>query len=350
MRELRVVLGAEQIQKETLLVYDQKTYMPSRVMGLAPFPHDDNALAVSSHWHTWRLDLGSMIFKVTGPGGTLVDIDGDGTFETVHEGGGFSDVRVVDDDGRELWRRSASWKKEDFTANSMSVGDLDGDGMAEFYVASKSGLYCIDIEGKTLWKKDGGGTYWDVRVLEPGRDGVSEGVVVAWVKIKSDGSRRIEIRDRLGNLVSEFQPPEYVSADLELLPWPADAAIDDHDTFRIVDRNRSCLFVMNPSGVVQWAYQFPREMEMSGHSLTTSFIRFRESGPEYLAVLFGTWSGWDRSALCIFSLDGELVYQEVLRSSWAMTDGVLPGHPDGAERVLYVGTSRKPEIYMYRMR
>lgn len=80
----------------------------------------------------------------------IVDIDGDGGYEYLARGS-FDGAALFDQQGRRLWSYPKS-DKEKISLQNVTVGDLNGDGQAEFIVSS-SGIEAFDRLGKQLWRR-----------------------------------------------------------------------------------------------------------------------------------------------------------------------------------------------------
>src|SRR5438876_6807655 len=80
----------------------------------------------------------------------IVDIDGNGGCEYLARGG-FDGAALFDQQGRRAW----SYRKNDKDGGSLenvTIGDLNGDGIAEF-IASSNGIEALDRYGKRLWQR-----------------------------------------------------------------------------------------------------------------------------------------------------------------------------------------------------
>jgi len=268
----------------------------------------------------------------------LVDVDGDGVREIVLRGGGFSAVGLLDNTGKLLWKRSGSYSGES-TANSMAVGDLDRDGTMEFYIAATNGLYSLATDGSLRWHiGDTNEVYWHVEVFDS--EVSSERQVVAIVQRRGRNQPRfLEFRDFQGSLNRRIEA-QWPIDSFRLMEWPTDAK-----RLRILARNGSALAVLDRSGSVVWEYQIPKIFRM-GIGVEGTIVQFANDEEPYLAVLLGTRAEWRRSILCVFTLDGKLVYQELLGA----TNGVLATQLDGTDghgEVLLVGDG-KGRIYSYQ--
>jgi hypothetical protein len=332
LRRERVVVGEGFLVKEAL-------YSPARDPDAGPREvtrvagdSDSDTPTVSDLDSVSPLDLISLrtrLARSTHMGSVLVDIDRDGTSETLRLGGGFSDVVLIDSSGVEVWRKPGGWSG-DFTANGMAYADLDRDGEDEFYVAGRDGLYCFDARGVERWKV-GDGIHWHVAVYDP--SDVEHARIVSYVT-RHRKRTTLEFRDARGLLLHQALSPS-MSAGFELLQWPSGP-----DRLRILARSASSVMLLDHLGRMVWKRRFARGLGMSGSRLSGTLVRFCDCHPPYLAVLFGTRAGWNRSLLCVFTLDGELKYQEVLDSTRSLRGLVavrIPGSDAGGESLVTGG-------------
>lgn len=327
-RSVFLVHSAEDRQKKMNYVtaIQESQIVRGRVSQLAIFDQG-RLFFVDPHTHTakWRLnykDAGYLSRPL------LVDVDGDGTREIVCRGGGFSDVGLLDSAGKLLWKKSGSYTTES-TANSMSVGDLDRDGAMEFYVAATDGLYSFAVDGSRIWRIGGENeVYWAVELFDS--EVASERLIVANVQHRGRHQPRfLEFRDLQGNLMRRIRPARHINS-FRVLRWPIGAK-----SLRILGRSGSALVILDGDGEVVWEYKIPWKLS-TGIGVEGTFVRFSNQEEPYLAVLLGTRASWRRSVLCLFSLDGNLVYQEIL----GQTEGLLAVRLEGASSpgdVLLVG-------------
>jgi len=248
----------------------------------------------------------------------LIDVDGDGSREIACRGGGFSDVALLDATGNVEWRIPGNYKR-DVTANSMAVGDLDRDGTAELYVANTNGLQSLSADGSTRWRAGGEREiFWHVEVFDSNLPSTHQ--VVA--SVQPHGRHQPKYLDFFqshGELVRRVMPGRPFT-DFRLVRWQTTTA-----PMCILVRSGSKLALLNDEGAVIWEYHIPRKYG-SGFGIEATLVRFSDNSDPCLAVLLGTRSAWRRSILCVFSLNGELLYQEILGE----TRGLLATRLEGA--------------------
>ncbi len=354
--KLRVVHGEKEFHKEAVLRAGEYDVGPMSLFWISPHYDDSRALAVSeSDYRTygeranlWKLDLDTLEFSLDrrSTGGRYIDVDGDGNYESIGGTvGGNSAVWVADAFGRVLWRMPSAARRED-SAHCVTVGDLDGDGIQEFYVGTKQGLMRKEFDGSTVWQV-GEGPFRRVRTLAASDWGGSEGVIVSMVRT-SYGYSRFEIRRPDGKLVRKFN----VQSDLDfwwyLLPWPT-----DDSTFGIVGRTRTSIVCLDDHGDIMWTYPFPKKLGMAGYNLVADMVQFRDGGPWYVVTKSGSVWGWRRDLLCVLTLDGTPAYVELFEQA-RFAVAALGARPESTERVLFVSTNAKlhtkespPTLYAY---
>ena len=63
-------------------------------------------------------------------------------------GGGFSDVGLMDEGGKLVWKYRPD--PDDLAPYDMVAGDLNNDGSPEFYAGTYEGLHILDKDGKLV--------------------------------------------------------------------------------------------------------------------------------------------------------------------------------------------------------
>jgi hypothetical protein len=205
----------------------------------------------------------------------------------VQTGGGYSEVEVLDLQGRMRWRF-----RPDATLAPIALlpRDLDGDGRPEFYAASKQSVYRLDRSGKVLWERTVNGLVHalDARAGEDGQPAL----VVA---VASAG--RVWIWDAEGRALKELALPgdDY---RYKLLDWPrARSVIGGSRAVRAFDLDGRLFF----------------EYGLGDFRLASAVdVRLDFPEPPYLAVLAAAPRDIGLWRLIVFSAAREVVYDEVL--------------------------------------
>lgn len=250
----------------------------------------------------------------------LMNVDSDDAPEILCRGGGFSDVGLQDDTGTPLWSRSGSWAQLS-TATRMSAADVDGDGIVEFYVAASDGLYRLDRNGTAIWvAKSPDWQYWGVEVWPAAPP--AHGVIAAAALRKGAAEKTLEIYDPSGTVIRRI--PSSAMRDYDEFRLTSKSGLVSD--VRIVGRNAYNVGMLDLNGNAIWSYSLPSDF--GGHDLEVASVSFGGRTDPYIAVILGTKSTWRRSILCLFSTQGDLVYQEVmgytrgiLVTDWPKTNG-----------------------------
>lgn len=268
-------------------------------------------------------------------------------------------VRVFDDNGDQIWSMNADIldasvlfkSKEEQEADlekssyvlEAAVGDLDGDGISEFIVASKKdGIRAYDRSGVQKWFVPDDFPMDELTIRDIDGDGKTE--VIAAGK---------NIRDANGKFLREF------SRDEPLL------FADDKSrktTIQSVNISRGVLSLMNDDGTEAFSANAPlsyikKEDEMkeipgypefsyvddseSVQDEKAVWVQLHKDKPRYLAVV-APFILLERANLYIFESNGKLVYHELFDED-AETVAVLP--TDGGNEQLVVGG--KSSIWKY---
>jgi hypothetical protein len=219
----------------------------------------------------------------------------DGRMHIIDGGGGFGDLGLMDEKGKLIWKYPLNQK--DFRAFEMEGGDLNNDGMPEFYVATSNGLHVLDSNGILMKILGAGksvfggfelGTYNDQMVI----------ITLDYI------NRKFYLWNFHGDLLKTIERKKYIW-DFSLINWPSENYIlaNDGESFYILDFDGNIILNINAGFTIQ--------------ALRGTGIHFK-NGKNYLAVLTRTRSVHDRSILWIFSPDGKLIYKEVLCSTEAI--------------------------------
>jgi len=264
-----------------------------------------------------------------------IDVDADGTLETMDCGGGWSDVGLLDAAGKILWSYPRSKGLD--SPDAMAAGPIGKDGETGFVVGMNAGggVHLLDAAGRTLLS-DGASNVFSVAVADLDSDGVAE-------ILHSDGSGRtrwIQLRRADGaplrRLAAEF-------SSFGLIRWPDAGSpprvlgVDD-GTVQIVD---PCA---GPEAVVLAEFELPDE----GFSVDSGqLVRLDPLAEPYLAVERTIRATWSRAALYLFDAQRRLVYHEVFPVPY-LAMAVLPADAPSEPDELLVGAGT--EVWRYELR
>lgn len=211
----------------------------------------------------------------------------------VQTGGGYSEVEVLDLEGRTRWRFRPH---PALPPIALLPRDLDGDGRPEFYAASKDSVYRLDATGKVVWARAASGL---VNALDA--DG---GIVVA---VASGG--RASAWDAAGNARPSFTVPGDAYR-YRLVDWPrARSLVGGAREVRVVDLEGRRIFEQ-PLGDFVF--------------VDALVVRLDADGPAQLAVTAAAPREVGVGRLMVFSASGAVVYDEILprlARMLAATDG-----------------------------
>lgn len=175
----------------------------------------------------------------------IVDFGG-GTHAFMDRGSWHRTSSLTDHEGSKVWkvRRSPG-------VNDMCAGDLDGDGKPEFAVGFNGGggVRLIDGDGRLIWRKEGSNV-WQVGIV----DVTGEGDIRV---VHSSSCGHLTIRDLDGNKSDHVRYDTRIS-DFSLCPWPTadDRSLILHANegrIRLVDFDGSEALVSESFGTMQSA-------------------------------------------------------------------------------------------------
>jgi hypothetical protein len=272
----------------------------------------------------------------------VVDIEGDGKSEYLARGS-VDGAAVFDHEGKLLWTYGGP-TKEKVALNDLTVGDLDGDGVAEF-VVSWYGIEVFDRSGKRRSQlvEEFGDT--QLEVVDTNGDGKNEIISVG---------AALKIRDSTGRVIKEIEIPGYFgNFALCTMPGqkqPVILSVEDSKLV-LIDFSGATVLEFNAplSEFNDTTSKMPDGEVFHGTSVYKSkgvWIKLAKDLPEYLAVI-NEFGSIDRSVLDVFTSSGELVYQEVLPED-SLSIAVLPAADPSGVPELLVGGSQT--VWRYRIK
>jgi hypothetical protein len=234
----------------------------------------------------------------------LVDVDNDGNFEIMKSGGGYSDVGLLDSEGKLLWEFHPHPK---LPPRKMIAADIDKDGAVEFYVADYTGLYRLDHKGDITWKITNE-KFSDVNVIRDKR--FKRPRVIGLTSGRNKGE--FQIFDSEGRMVKRFSP-EVQKYRFDIINWP-----DNESSYVLTESIgfRKCrMSVMDLDGEVIFDYQLKKFPFY--HGLRGVAVKFDKEEKPYLVVSARSRAANRLTRLTIFSPSGDLIYGETLQS-WGL--------------------------------
>lgn len=208
----------------------------------------------------------------------------------VMSGGHVSDVGLMNHLGEPIWIYKPA---SGVLINTMAAGDLDRNGELEFYVATHRGLHQLNVLGEKLWEK--GSWVFDVDVFDH-----RKAKIPLVVTICSDG--QIQFRNYEGELVREVKPQIKIN-NIEFIEWP--------NPGHILTRAGSSIFILNSEGKVVFSHKLKQHI----YAIRGTSVQFIVNQKPYLAVIAKFSSTTGKAMLCIFSPDGKLAYEELVKTT-----------------------------------
>lgn len=271
----------------------------------------------------------------------VVDLEGDGICEYIARGS-IDGAAVFDHAGALLWTYG-KFTKEKTSIDDLTVGDLNGDGVAEF-VVSWNGIEVYDKSGKQRAQvvEEYGAS--PIEVVDTDGDGKNEIVSV---------STDVKIRNAAGEIISEVPAPGYIGHFAITTPpgkkEPVMLTVYDSKLL-LIDFNGDIVanFDAPLSEFADTAHKLPDGNFYSGTSVFRSrgvWIKLANDQPEYLAVI-NEFAAIDRAVLAVYTPTGQLVYQEVMPEGCTSIAVLPPADAAGVAELLIAG---EQTVWRYRI-
>jgi len=210
----------------------------------------------------------------------------DGRPVIVQTGGGFSDTEVRGTDGTLLW----SYRPDpELAPSALRSGDLDGDGVPEFYATTHRGVFRLDPQGAEVWRRPA--TVHGILDLGPATAGepalvvanAADGLMLLW--------------DESGKGGNAIKAPGD-SAPLGFVDFPERrGVVTAGDALHVIGIDGKTVFTR------------PVEEGMSVRSALS--VRTTATAPAWLAVVTGTSSDIGRARLLVLDAGGGVLYDEL---------------------------------------
>ncbi len=224
-------------------------------------------------------------------GKSITGMKKNGDFNVLLGGGGFGDVGLCNSTGEQLW----IYKKSDLPPNKMIAGDLNNDGIDEYYVADKTGIIQLDAGGKEKWKL----TSEEIMDL-----GITKDNKILAMNTKG---KAITV-NYAGKVLSEKQFRHYRSS-FSIVNWPT-------------GENIATGYFGNGIGIIDMQGNtlglYALEKFPLYHDPQAVSVKFKYNAEPYLAVLAHTSGVVGKTMLSIFSTKNKLVYQEIIDYNFAI--------------------------------
>ena len=270
----------------------------------------------------------------------VIDLEADGVCEYLARGG-LDGAAVFDHLGRMVWTYG-KYTEEKTAIDDLTVGDLDGDGIAEL-VVSWNGIEVFDKSGKRRSQLEEKYPGSPIEVVDTNGDGKNEII---------SGGGALNIRDATGRIIKSLELPIYLGHfSLCKMPGRKQPAIltAQDGSLWLIDFEGKTLAQFNAplSKFDDTVERLPDGEEIHGTSVYKSkgiWIKLANDRPEYLAVI-NSFAGLDRSVFDVFTSAGELVYQEVLPEECLSIAMLPPADPAGVPELLVAG---ERTVWRYR--
>lgn len=226
---------------------------------------------------------------------------------------GFTGDLLYDSEGGVVWQRPrGEWFK------SSAVGDINGDGKAEFIVAANDGISSYSQEHDLLWQVKSEALVWHVEVLPS--DGAGSGLVV-----HSNRAGSLVVRDGTGRELERSDGLGYVGQFSVVQPSP------QAEYKHLVASRDGEVIVFNSHGFVAAKYNAPGVF--SNRLVAMDFSGGRRGA--LFAAMVDVKATWKRSKLFVWREDGVLLYEEILPFAGGSISRI--GSGDGGVESLLVG-------------
>jgi hypothetical protein len=220
-----------------------------------------------------------------------IDVDGDGRYEFMDRGGGWSPVKLVSNEGQMLWSFPDDYKRSRLAADQMAAGDLDADGHLDFVVGMNAGggVYALARDGSVKWRHQAHSVN-SVEIVDLNGDGKLEIVHI-------DG-RDVVIRDSKGTEIRRFEFPAYTFHPLIWKLHP--------EGIFIVGSKNSFIHLFNPLGNKISTVRLPHG---EGYPGAIQPVRF--GGTLFYAAATRVSYAYKIGYLYIFSESGQVLHEEI---------------------------------------
>jgi hypothetical protein len=251
---------------------------------------------------------------ITGSNRSIVCNDGKEGFDIMLGGGGYSDIGLLNEGRNLIWTFKPNPKRP---PNKMLSADLNGDGINEFYVADRKGLYQLSREGKTL-KKFSDDPILDINTIEY-PDGAKP-LLIALNRFRNDCKFQLFNYD--GKITKEIIP-EYKDYRFDVVNWPDKPRL-------LMGYPKRKILLLDTDGKIVFEHKlanFPLYHKPKG-----AVVKFKKEEMPYLVVSARSRGGSRLTQLSVLSPAGKLVYQEVFNAWISMC--VSPYKSDKSEVLL----------------
>ena len=246
-------------------------------------------------------------------------VEDNGGFKIAKRGGGFGDVGLLDQAGRQLWSFKPNPK---LSPSRMIVDDAKED--ERYYVCDRDMIYRLDRNGKVVWKVSELASH-----ITLVRDPKSQETAFATA---DSSNRTLTIWTASGTRVQQLKLP-FRPDGLEFV-WNGEIS------GFVIKSERDVAFI-DRQGNHLWTHSYGDLPVVHGPFVT--LVRLVSGQQPLLAVRLGSSSATGRSILTLFSLTGTVVYNEYLGTGSGL--GTAPVPNEDRERLLTGDGTSKLVLY-----
>ena len=201
-------------------------------------------------------------------------------------------VRLFDQNGAMLWDYGSLWG-----INGSAGGDVNGDGELEFAVGLNGGggIRLLNDQGRELWSKLAGNV-WHVEIANPGEG--APGKI-----IHSDAGGAVTIRDGSGAVTLTCRPAGYVSS-FGLIRWAGEP-----QPGHLILTGKDALLLFDLNGHQTARLEAPGREINTPESISGTPVCF--SSRRCFQATLMDYDLWDRSVLYLHDQTGKLSFREV---------------------------------------
>jgi hypothetical protein len=232
----------------------------------------------------------------------FVDVDFDGHAEFLAPGGAFQKVVLLNDLGHVVWSRpDASDPPKTLPPDDTAAGDVDGDGKAEFAMATSDHVDLLDASGHLRWRRKSLGATKVFIVDLEGSD--KRGI------LHNQMFEGLKVRDKNGDVIATANVGS--STPFTPVAWPNARG---GPRVLVAENNRLRILTYEGTAVAELAVpglQVGRTA--SDPNLWASYVRLSPEHPNVLMVLLGF--GLTRSSLLVGFEGQTRIYREVISDS-----------------------------------
>ena len=220
---------------------------------------------------------------------------------------------VLLSDGRFSWRREASG------FSKVLPVEMDSGSPLFFTFQRLTHVMLHNTDGEELWQKD-------LRVSDIGVYKTRQDTELPFAISQGDSLQRVVVYKNSGEIERSIEIPAWVNS-VQAISWPQSGHLLVGDAARFA--------VLNQQGEIVLEHTISNTSFPTYHGPDGIAVSFDGDNSPYLSVMAHGSSGYNRSVLLIFNLDGELVWQQEMEKLTSME--TVTNLQTGAENLLVAG-------------